>query len=81
MKLFDNNDNCSNYTCCSLDDVEDARSVCRNIGIPHYVFNYKDCFTENVISRFIEAYEQGLTPNPCIDCNRFIKIQKTIFSC
>lgn len=60
-------------TCCSLDDVEDARSVARRLGIPHYVFNFKDAFESCVISKFVSCYEQGATPNPCIDCNRHLK--------
>ena len=63
-------------TCCSLDDTEDARSVCYRIGIPFYVFNYKESFEEEVIRRFVSAYENGCTPNPCIDCNRFLKFER-----
>ncbi|MBO4308358.1 MAG: tRNA 2-thiouridine(34) synthase MnmA [Clostridia bacterium] len=61
------------HSCCSLDDVEDARSVAMRLGIPYYVFNFSDRFRECVIDRFIGAYENGETPNPCIDCNRFLK--------
>ena len=80
MKLYDNGDIiCDNEkTCCSLDDIDDARSACRRIGIPHIVYNFKDSFKENVISRFIDAYENGATPNPCIDCNRFIKFRELV---
>lgn len=60
-------------TCCSIDDVEDARSVCRRLGIPHYAFDMTEEFEERVVGRFARAYESGLTPNPCIDCNRFMK--------
>ncbi len=60
-------------TCCSLDDAQDARQVCGRLGIPFYVFNFKDDFRKEVISRFISCYENGVTPNPCIDCNRYIK--------
>lgn len=63
-------------TCCTLDDVEDARAVARRMGIPHYVFNFSDDFEEKVIRRFIDAYERGETPNPCIDCNRFLKFDR-----
>ncbi len=79
LKLYDNNDDEQREkTCCSLDDIEDARSVCRRLGIPHYVYNFKDSFGDTVIARFIRAYEEGRTPNPCIDCNRFIKFEKLL---
>ena len=75
LKLFDNKDigEKREKTCCSLDDIDDARRVCLKLGIPYYVYNFKDSFKENVIDRFIRAYENGTTPNPCIDCNREIK--------
>ena len=78
LKLFDSEDTdeLREKTCCSLDDVEDARSVCRHLGIPYFVRNFKESFRENVIDRFISAYENGATPNPCIDCNRYIKFEK-----
>lgn len=78
MKLFHNDDIGvpKDHTCCSLDDTEDARSVARELGIPHYVFNFSDGFRHDVIDRFICAYENGCTPNPCIDCNRFLKFGK-----
>ena len=62
-------------SCCSLDDVEDARSVARRLGMPFYVFNFTDDFEEKVISKFIRCYECGATPNPCIDCNRYLKFE------
>ncbi|MBQ9686508.1 MAG: tRNA 2-thiouridine(34) synthase MnmA [Oscillospiraceae bacterium] len=78
MKLFDNEDAClpREHSCCSLEDVDDARSVCRRLGIPHYVFNYKDSFHDAVIRPFVESYQRGQTPNPCIDCNRCLKFGK-----
>ena len=60
-------------SCCSVDDVNDARLVCDRLGIPHYVFNYKELFRQKVVDPFIQAYLQGKTPNPCIACNRHIK--------
>lgn len=80
LKLFDNDDIdiSREKTCCSLDDIEDARSVCARLEIPYYVLNFKDSFKSTVISRFIKAYENGYTPNPCIDCNRFIKFEKLV---
>jgi tRNA-specific 2-thiouridylase len=78
MKLYDN-DNIGisrEKTCCSLDDIEDARSVATRLGMPYYVFNFKDEFEEKVINKFIKTYELGGTPNPCIDCNRYLKFEK-----
>ncbi len=60
-------------TCCSLDDIEDARSVAHSLGFEHYVLNFADAFESKVINRFCDAYEAGRTPNPCIDCNRYLK--------
>lgn len=78
LKLFDNEDagEPRDKTCCSADDIEDARAVCRRLDIPYYVYNFKDSFRDTVIARFIRAYETGCTPNPCIDCNRYIKFEK-----
>ena len=61
--------------CCSADDVNDARYVCHQLGIPHYVFNYQDLFRERVVDAFAREYAQGRTPNPCILCNRYVKFE------
>ena len=63
----------SGRPCCTLDDAEDARSVARRIGIPFQVFNFTDDFRREIIDRFVSSYESGFTPNPCLDCNRFLK--------
>lgn len=63
-------------TCCSLEDVEDARAVAFKLGMPYYVFNFQEDFEEKVIKKFVWCYENGLTPNPCIDCNRYMKFEK-----
>lgn len=75
MKLYDNEDIGMEQekTCCSLSDIEDARSVAVKLGIPYYVFNFKADFKEKVIDNFIESYRCGMTPNPCIECNRHLK--------
>lgn len=81
LKLFSNEDvltSCRTRTCCSLEDVEDARSVCYKLGIEHFVFNFGDAFKEEVIKKFADSYEAGYTPNPCIDCNRYIKFSRLI---
>ncbi|MDR0586764.1 MAG: tRNA 2-thiouridine(34) synthase MnmA [Treponema sp.] len=61
--------------CCSLDDINDARMAAWKLGIPHYVLNYTEDFTRFVIDPFIAAYENGETPNPCIECNRHLKFR------
>lgn len=78
MKLYDNCDAGlpRGRTCCSLDDVEDARSVAFSLGMRYYVFNFKDDFHEKVIKKFASGYLRGQTPNPCIDCNRYMKFDK-----
>lgn len=78
MKLYDNGntDVSGSKTCCSLDDVEDARSVAFRLGMPYYVFNFTDDFRKKIIDRFIDSYLRGMTPNPCIDCNRFMKFDR-----
>ena len=63
-------------TCCSERDIEDARKVCESLSIPFSVLNFKDDFKTNVVQRFVDGYLAGETPNPCIDCNRFIKFER-----
>jgi tRNA-specific 2-thiouridylase len=62
--------------CCSLADSEDARSVAYRIDIPFYMFNFVSDFEAQVVEPFIDAYRNGLTPNPCIDCNRRLKFER-----
>lgn len=81
LKLFSNEDiglEQSSRTCCSLADVADARSVAYKLGFEHFVFNFGLNFHQEVIRRFAQAYVEGETPNPCIDCNRYIKFDKLL---
>ncbi len=75
MKLYGNEDIdlSDTSTCCSLDDVLDAKEVARKLGMQHYTFNFKDKFREKVIDDFICCYENAMTPNPCIQCNKHLK--------
>lgn len=66
----------SDKACCTASDAEDARSVCVKLGIPYYVFNFTADFAHDVIDRFVHSYEIGETPNPCIDCNRYLKFDR-----
>lgn len=63
-------------TCGGEEDVRDAAKVCQELGMEHHVINFADNFREQVIDRFINAYEHGRTPNPCVDCNRHLKFGK-----
>src|SRR5579875_1789701 len=70
MKLWGGD---SDSGCCSVSDVEDARRVAHRLGIEHHVFNFTEEFDRHVVSPYVEAYRTGLTPNPCIECNRHLK--------
>lgn len=59
--------------CCNLGAVHDAKRVAIKLGIPHYVLNIRDEFKHHVIDYFVDSYLEGLTPNPCVECNRHIK--------
>jgi len=81
MKLYTNDDIEQDHvlaskTCCSLADAEDARQTAASLNIPFYVFNFTEHFANAVMERFVQAYINGRTPNPCIDCNRFLKFER-----
>ena len=78
MKLYDNETavQAAEKTCCTLSDIEDARNVATSLGMKYYVFNFKDEFEDKVIKNFVDCYECGATPNPCIECNRHLKFAK-----
>ena len=69
FELWDSEDG----TCGTKNDVRDAAEVCRVLGIPHYVVDFRKEFRQQVMERFVQDYRHGLTPNPCVDCNRTIK--------
>jgi tRNA-specific 2-thiouridylase len=75
MKLWDGPESAAarHKTCCTLDDVSDARRVAACLGIPFYVVNFKAQFAQHVIDYFVDTYRQGATPNPCVQCNRHLK--------
>ena len=59
--------------CCAVSDVDDARRVCQQLGIDHFVFNYAAEFERDVVDPYVDAHRRGQTPNPCISCNRHVK--------
>ena len=68
----------SDSGCCSVSDVEDARRVAAQLGIPHYTFNFADDFDAAVVGPYVDAHAAGLTPNPCVECNRSIKFGRLL---
>lgn len=79
LRLYDNEELGENMrTCSSKNDVEDAKAVAKKLGFPHYSLEYKEEFIEKVINKFAKVYESGKTPNPCVDCNRYIKFEKMV---
>jgi tRNA-uridine 2-sulfurtransferase len=62
--------------CCNIDSISDAKRVANKLNIPHYTINIRDSFKENVIDLFVKDYMMGLTPNPCVECNRTIKFDE-----
>jgi tRNA-uridine 2-sulfurtransferase len=68
----------SDSGCCSIADVDDARRVAQQLGIDHYVFNLGDDFDTHVVEPYIRAHTEGLTPNPCIECNRHVKFDRLL---
>lgn len=76
LKLYDESDtDNSGKACCTDKDIEDARTVASTLGIDFDVYDFKDDFRGEVIERFVKGYLNGETPNPCIDCNRYIKFK------
>ena len=68
----------SDSGCCSAADVEDARRVAAQLDVPHYVFNFADDFESRVVEPYVDAYADGRTPNPCVECNRSIKFGRLL---
>ena len=66
----------SDTGCCSVSDVDDARRVAQQLGIDHLVFNFSDDFNKHVVAPYVQAHVDGITPNPCIECNRHLKFDR-----
>lgn len=73
MQLYDQRGEQSFGSCCTLDDLHDARRVADSIGIPHYILNFEKQFQETVVSNFVREYVAGRTPLPCAHCNSDLK--------
>ncbi|MGQ0767116.1 MAG: tRNA 2-thiouridine(34) synthase MnmA, partial [Gemmatimonadota bacterium] len=78
MKLFCHGDDVPDRPCCSLDSTNDARRVCEQLGVPHYVLNLESAFGRDVVDDFVSEYERGRTPIPCVRCNTFTKFRDLV---
>ncbi len=79
MKLWEGpNGEMPESGCCTASDSEDARRVASKLDIPYYVLDYTESFSKNVVDNFTQMYAQGLTPNPCVECNRSVKFDHFI---
>src|SRR5918997_5867825 len=74
MQLYDQQQGEVRFgTCCTTDDLHDARRVAARLGIPHYIVNFEQQFGEQVVSNFLREYSSGRTPIPCVHCNGDLK--------
>jgi tRNA-specific 2-thiouridylase len=79
LRLWDTPDDGSVHgRCCAPEDVHDARRVAAHLGIPHYAFDRRDRFVRHIVEPFVEAYLAGLTPSPCVTCNKTIKVRELL---
>jgi tRNA-specific 2-thiouridylase len=78
MKLFCHGEDLPERPCCSLDSVNDARRICEQLGVPHYVLNLESAFGHDVVRDFVDEYARGRTPIPCVRCNTFTKFRDLV---
>ena len=78
MKLGCHGDELPDRPCCSLDSVNDARRICDQLGVPHYVLNLESAFSRDVVRDFVDEYARGRTPIPCVRCNTFTKFRDLV---
>jgi tRNA-specific 2-thiouridylase len=78
MKLFCYGEDVPDRPCCSLDSINDARRVCQQLGVPHYVLNLESAFGHDVVDNFVDEYSRGRTPIPCVRCNTFTKFRDLV---
>src|SRR3954466_6159185 len=78
MPLYDNSGDKSFGSCCSIEDLHDARRVAAAINIPHYIMNFEKQFNEHVVSNFVGEYASGRTPLPCAHCNSDLKFTELL---
>lgn len=80
MQLYDHSgpDDQKFGSCCTIDDLHDARRVAAQLGVPHYIVNFEEKFAETVVSDFVREYAAGRTPIPCVHCNGDLKFASLV---
>jgi tRNA-specific 2-thiouridylase len=78
MQLYDQRGDQTFGSCCTLDDLHDARRVAASIGVPHYMLNFERQFHDTVVSNFVSEYASGRTPIPCAHCNSDLKFSSLL---
>ncbi|MEO7190619.1 MAG: tRNA 2-thiouridine(34) synthase MnmA [Vicinamibacterales bacterium] len=79
MQLYDQREGDERFgSCCSLDDLHDARRVAGVLGIPHYIVNFEERFRQTVVANFVGEYAAGRTPIPCVHCNADLKFASLV---
>ena len=68
----------SDTGCCSVSDVDDARRVAQQLGIAHHTWTFSGDFDRHVVDPYVDAHRRGVTPNPCIECNRHLKFDRLL---
>lgn len=81
MRLYSTPQDDYSKSCCSPDDLFDARTVAASVDMPFYVANYQEDFRERVIDYFVDEYRRGRTPNPCVACNNHLKFDILLDRC
>ena len=78
LKLINDGVDGFSPSCCTEKDILDAKAVAKKLNIPHFLYNFCENFKECVIDKFVNTYLLGGTPNPCVDCNRYVKFHEVL---
>ena len=78
LKLINDGVDGFSPSCCTEKDIKDAQAIAKKLDMPHYLYNFCENFRECVIDKFVNTYLAGGTPNPCVDCNRYVKFHEVL---
>ena len=78
LKLINDGVDGFSPSCWTEKDIQDAQAIAKKLDMPHYLYNFCENFRECVIDKFVNTYLAGGTPNPCVDCNRYVKFHEVL---